>query len=298
MGVAEVIPGVSGGTLAFITGIYEELLETIKNILGPEVFRAYSEGGVSAAWQRINGPFLVFLIAGMATGLISGVFIVTRLLQTYPQLLWAFFFGLILASVLYVGRRVGRWGVGEVAGLVLAAVLAFYITVAAPAQGSDSYLFIFISGMIAISALMMPGISGSFILLLMGMYTVIIPTVKQALTTFDGASLTVLLFFALGALLGLATFSRVLTWLFDHYRSVTMAVLCGFMLGSLNRIWPWRNVVEYRLDNEGIPVPIREQSVMPEAYNGDPMVLGVIIVLILGFVLVWVLDRSSVDRQA
>lgn len=298
MGVAEVIPGVSGGTLAFITGIYEELLDTIKNILGPEVFKAFREGGIKAAWAKANGPFLLFLLPGMAFGVVGGVFLVTRLLETYPQLLWAFFFGLILASVWYIGKRVGHWSVAEIVGLVLAGAVAFYITVAAPAQGTEAYWFIFICGMIAISAMILPGISGSFLLLLMGMYTVIIPSVKSALTTFDGRSLTILIIFAAGALIGLATFSRVLSWAFKHYRSLTMAILTGFMLGSLNRIWPWRNVLEYRTNSHGEQVPFLEKSVLPSAYDGDPMVLGVILLVVIGFSIVFIMDRlgdSSLD---
>lgn len=298
MGVAEVIPGVSGGTLAFITGIYEELLETIKNILGPAVFRAFREGGIKAAWAKANGPFLAFLLSGMAFGLIGGVFLITRLLETYPQLLWAFFFGLILASVWYIGKRVGQWGVSEVAGLIIAGVLAFYITVAAPAQGIEAYWFIFICGMIAISALILPGISGSFLLLLMGMYTVIIPSVKSALTTFDSRSLTILAVFSVGALIGLASFSRVLSWAFKHYRSLTMAILTGFMFGSLNRIWPWRNVLLYRTNSEGEEVPFLEKSVMPSEYDGDPMVMGVIILVIIGFSVVFLLDKMGEESPA
>ena len=298
MGLAEVIPGVSGGTLAFITGIYEELLETIKNILGPELIRAFRADGLKGVWEKANGPFLSFLLPGMAFGLISGVFIVTKLLDTYPQLLWAFFFGLILASVWYIGKRVGHWGAPEIIGLVGAAALALYITVAAPAQGIQSLWFILICGMIAISALILPGISGSFILLLMGMYTVIIPSVKTALTTFDSRSLTILFTFAIGALIGLATFSRFLSWAFKHYRSLTMAILTGFMLGSLNKIWPWRNVLEYRVNSHGEQEPFLEKSVLPAAYEGDPMVLGVIVLMIIGFVIVLALDRAPVEEQS
>lgn len=295
MGLAEVIPGVSGGTLAFITGIYEELLETIKNILGPELFKAFRHGGVKAVWEKANGPFLLVLLPGMAFGLISGVFMVTNLLERFPQLLWAFFFGLILASVWYIGKRVGQWSASEVIGLIAAAGLAFYITIAAPAQGIQSLWFILICGMIAISALILPGISGSFILLLMGMYTVIIPAVKSALTTFNSESLTILVVFAIGALIGLATFSRFLSWAFKNYRSLTMAILTGFMIGSLNKIWPWRNVLEYRINSSGEEVPFLEKSVLPGAYNGDPMVLGVVILMVLGFLVVWLLDRTPAE---
>jgi putative membrane protein len=297
MGLAEVIPGVSGGTLAFITGIYEELLDTIKNILGPELFKAFREGGIKAVWEKANGPFLAVLLPGMAFGLIMGVFIVTKLLESFPQLLWAFFFGLIVASVWYIGKRVGKWRTPEVIGLIAAAALAFYITIAAPAQGTTSLWFILICGMIAISALILPGISGSFILLLMGMYTVIIPAVKTALTTFDATSLTILIVFAIGALIGLATFSRVLSWAFKHQRSLTMAILTGFMIGSLNKIWPWRNVLEYRTNSSGEQVPFLEKSVLPATYDGEPMVLGVIVLMILGFLVVWLLDRTPLEEQ-
>lgn len=295
MGLAEVIPGVSGGTLAFITGIYEELLDTIKNILGPELFRAFREGGIKAVWQKANGPFLAFLLPGMAFGLISGVFIVTKLLESYPQLLWAFFFGLILASVWYIGKRVGEWGPPQIIGLIGAATLAFYITVAAPAQGIQSLWFVLICGMIAISALILPGISGSFILLLMGMYTVIIPSVKTALTTFDSTSLSILVTFAIGALIGLATFSRFLSWAFKHYRSLTMAILTGFMIGSLNKIWPWRNVLEYRINSHGEEEPFLEKSVLPAAYEGEPMVIGVIVLMVVGCLIVLALDRTPAE---
>lgn len=298
MGLAEVIPGVSGGTLAFITGIYEELLDTIKNILGPELFRAFRAGGVKAVWEKANGPFLAFLLPGMAFGLISGVFIVTKLLESYPQLLWAFFFGLILASVWYIGKRVGEWGISQIIGLIGAAALAFYITVAAPAQGIQALWFVLICGMIAISALILPGISGSFILLLMGMYTVIIPSVKTALTTFDPTSLSILVTFAIGALIGLATFSRFLSWAFKHYRSLTMAILTGFMIGSLNKIWPWRNVLEYRVNSHGEQEPFLEKSVLPAAYEGDPMVVGVIILMVLGCLLVLALDRTPAGTMS
>ncbi|MEZ4990013.1 MAG: DUF368 domain-containing protein [Saprospiraceae bacterium] len=296
MGVAEVIPGVSGGTLAFITGIYEELLDTIKNILGPEIFRAFRKGGIKAAWAKANGPFLAFLLPGMATGLIGGVFVVTKLLETYPQLLWAFFFGLILASVWYIGKRVGHWSIAEIVGLILSSAFAFYITIAAPAQGIEAYWFIFICGMIAISALILPGISGSFLLLLMGMYTVIIPSVKSALTTFDSRSLTILVVFAIGAVIGLASFSRVLSWAFKHYRSLTMAILTGFMLGSLNRIWPWRNVLQYRTNSSGEQVPFGK-SVLPSAYEGDPMYIRCCSTGDHRLQLVFILDRMGEEES-
>ncbi len=291
MGIAEVIPGVSGGTIAFITGIYEQLLNAIKSVLGPEWFRAWRTGGLALAWQTIDGGFLLVLVLGMAIGLVTGVFGVTHFLETYPVLLWAFFFGLIIASTIYIGRQVSHWSGLEVTGMVLAAVVAYWITVATPSQGNGNLLFVFLAGAIAISALILPGISGSFILLLLGMYTLIIPSLKSLLAEGDLSSLVILIVFGLGCLTGLATFSRLLSWTFKHYPNPTLAVLTGFMIGSLNKIWPWRNVVSTRIDSSGEEVPFLERSVPPGQFEGDPMIAGAILMMIVGFALVLLLSR-------
>ena len=298
MGIAEVIPGVSGGTIAFITGIYERLINTIKTILGPEIFKSLRHDGLLGAWKKADGLFLTMLLGGMVLGIGVGVFGVTHLLENYPELLWAFFFGLIIASALYIGRQVTKWGAVEIAILVLGVAVAYFITVASPAQGSESLVMVFMAGTIAISALILPGISGSFILLLMGMYTLIIPTVKDALKTFNPDSLVILVVFALGCLLGLATFSRVLSWTFKNYHNQTLALLTGFMIGSLNKIWPWRNVLEYRTNSKGEEVPFIEKSVLPSAYDGDPYVLGVIILMLVGFAAVFALEKLGNKENA
>jgi putative membrane protein len=298
MGIAEVIPGVSGGTIAFITGIYERLINTIKTILGPEIFKSLRNDGLLGAWKKADGLFLTMLLGGMVLGIGVGVFGVTHLLENYPELLWAFFFGLIIASALYIGRQVTKWGAIEIAILIVGVAVAYFITVASPAQGSESLVMVFIAGAIAISALILPGISGSFILLLMGMYTLIIPTVKDALKTFNPDSLVILVVFALGCLLGLATFSRVLSWTFKNYHNQTLALLTGFMIGSLNKIWPWRNVLEYRTNSKGEEVPFIEKSVLPSAYDGDPYVLGVIVLMVVGFAAVFALERFGNKENA
>ncbi len=290
MGIAEVIPGVSGGTIAFITGIYETLLNTIK-AFNFSLIGTFREEGLTGLWKAVNGTFLITLVIGMALGIVVGVFGVTHLLENYPQLLWAFFFGLIISSAIYVGKQVEAWKIAEIIAIILGAGIAYYITVASPAQGNEALWFVFLSGMIAISALLLPGISGSFILLLMGMYTYILPTVKEALKTFDPQSLIIVAVFALGCLTGLVSFSRVLSWTFKHYRSQTLALLTGFMLGSLNKIWPWRNVLSYRTNSKGIEVPFMEETVLPGAYQGDPMVLGVLLLMVVGFISVFALER-------
>jgi putative membrane protein len=303
MGMAEVIPGVSGGTIAFITGIYERLLETIKHILGPEVWRTLGREGLAAAWSKANGTFLLTLLAGMVFGIVVGVFGITHLLENYPIQLWAFFFGLIIASAIYIGRQVGVWKATEVVGLVVGTLVAYIITIASPSEGSTHLGLVFVSGMIAISALILPGISGSFILLLMGMYTIIIPTIKNALKTLSPESLVVLGVFGAGCLLGLATFSRVLSWTFKHYHNLTLAVLTGFMLGSLNKIWPWRKAV-LGLTEEGEMVElqpgmvvdkvIKEVNLMPGQYAaevGPSFLAGALICMVAGLAIVFALDR-------
>ncbi len=297
MGVAEVIPGVSGGTIAFITGIYERLLTAIRNILGPEIFTSWRRGGIRGAWQTIDGVFVTALLSGMASGVIIGVFGVSHLLEYYPQLLWAFFFGLIVASAIFIGRQVKRWNFSSVAAVIVGTAIAFYITVATPAQGTDALWFVFLSGILAISALMLPGISGSFILLLLGMYTMIIGSVKRLLQELDGASLLTVLVFALGCLLGMATFARVLSWMFKKYHDATMALMTGFMLGSLNKIWPWRNVLEYRLNSKGEQVPFLERSVLPGQYEGEAAVVSVLICAAIGFMLVFVIERLGGKKE-
>jgi len=303
MGIAEVIPGVSGGTIAFITGIYERLINTIK-AFGPELLSALRSGGLKAGWQAINGNFLLSLIAGMAIGIGVGVFGVTHLLENYPVLLWAFFFGLIIASAVYIGKQVPRWGVIEIVALLVGIGVAYWITVAVPAEGTEALWFVFLSGAIAISALLLPGISGSFILLLLGMYTFIIPTVKEALKTLDGDKLLILVVFGAGCAVGLATFSRVLSWTFKHFQNPTLALLTGFMLGSLNKIWPWRIPVS-GLTEEGEKVNwtvgveldkvIEEMNVSPATYENlmgeSSQLIGAILAAVAGLAIVFLLER-------
>ena len=300
MGIAEVIPGVSGGTIAFITGIYEQLLNSI-NAFGPSLITDFREGGVKKVWKSIDGNFLVSLLFGMAVGMIIGVFGVSHLLENYPPLIWAFFFGLIIASTIYIGKQIEKWNWKNIISLVLGAIVAYGITVLTPAEGSTSLIFVFFCGAIAISALILPGISGSFILLMLGMYSYIVTeTVKPALSTFATDKLIVMGVFALGCLTGLMTISRALSWTFNNYRSITLSVLTGFMLGSLNKIWPWRNAVEWLRDasgniimKDGLPKKILiEENVFPSAYDGgDPYVLGVIVLVVIGFLSVFAIER-------
>lgn len=300
MGIAEVIPGVSGGTIAFITGIYEKLLASIK-AFGPDLIKIFRREGIRGVWKSINGAFLLSLLSGMAIGIVIGVFGVTHLIENYPPIVWAFFFGLIIGSAIYVGRQVDRWNLYNVLLLVAGALFAYGLTILTPSEGSTNLLFVFICGMLAISALILPGISGSFILLILGMYTYIVSeTLKAVLETFALDKVIVMIVFALGCISGLMTISRLLSWTFKYFRTPTLAVLTGFMIGSLNKIWPWRDPVEWLRDTsgniimaDGFPKKIlAEKNVLPADFDGTPYTLWVIIFAIIGFALVFLLEKA------
>jgi len=308
MGIAEVIPGVSGGTIAFITGIYEQLINSIK-AFGPEAINGYKTAGLKGLWKAINGNFLSTLGFGMVIGILIGIFGISYLLDHYPEPLWGFFFGLIAASAVYIGRQIKKWDIRLISALIIGAVVAFGITILSPAEGNLHPFYIFGSGVLAISALLLPGISGSFILLLLGMYTVIIPSVKNFLKSFDPASLTIILIFGSGCIIGLLGFSRILSWLFSKYKDLSFAILTGFIVGALNKVWPWRNVsmildkdtgeilevVDLQnymmLDHESIKV-LQEVNCLPNNYMmGEPLTLLTIFCIFVGLLSVYALGR-------
>jgi putative membrane protein len=301
MGMAEVVPGVSGGTIAFITGIYERLINVIKAI-GPELFTALKKDGIKGGWRALDGNFLASLIAGMVIGIGVGVFLITYLLETFPLLVWSYFFGLILVSAWFVGKQIGVLNGRVILSMTVGSAVAYLITVAVPGVGNPALWFVFVSGAIAVSALLLPGISGSFILLLMGMYTYIIPTLKEALKTFELDKLLILTVFGLGMLVGMILFSRVISWTFKHYKDVTLAALTGFLIGSLNKIWPWQEVLITHQKESGDTVIVFSKSVLPQTFSGlannflygnDPQILGCIVLMILGFLTVYLAETFS-----
>ena len=298
MGVAEAIPGVSGGTIAFITGIYERLLRAIGGILGPEVVRTLRRDGLAPAWRAADGWFIAQLGTGMVLGLGIAVFSITELLERYPPVVWAFFFGLIVASAVYIGKQIERWTPLTLGLLVVGAVAAYGLTTINPLAGSANPALVFLAGAVAISALILPGISGSFILLLLGMYTVVFTAVREAAGGSSAALVTVGVF-ALGCLVGLAVFSRVLTYTFRTYPNQTLALLTGFMLGSLRKLWPWREALTTRVNSKGVTVPLLEAPVLPADYpGGEPYVLLAVVAFLAGMALVFVLDRRSPPSPA
>ncbi len=294
MGMAEVIPGVSGGTIAFITGIYERLLASISSF-GSNLVGTFKSGGLKAVWEAIDGNFLLALLCGMFVGIVSGVFGITWLLDNYPPVVWGFFFALIIASSIYMIRMVESWNILSGVLLVIGIAVAYGITVLAPSAGNEALWFVFLSGCIAISALILPGISGSFILLLLGMYTIVIPAVKDMLKTFSTDSLLIVAVFGLGCVTGVMVFSRLLTFVFKNFKDHTIAILTGFMIGSLNKIWPWRVCVDEAVVNGKIKC-LKEQNIMASAYESEPYVIGVVLAMILGVVLVWFLAKTDKSK--
>lgn len=283
MGAADVVPGVSGGTIAFISGIYERLLFAIKSIT-PYALQLLFKQGFGAAWRHIDGTFLLTLFSGILISVMTLAKALEWCMHHYPQLLWAFFFGLIIASSIYIMRQVERWNVGALIGLGAGIAIAYGITILSPSEAPNTYPMFFGAGALAICAMILPGISGSFILLLMGMYA----HVLGAATSFDVVSLGI---FAVGGLSGLLLFSHLLSWTFKNYKNTTLAVLAGFMIGSLKKVWPWQNVVQTRVNSKGETVPFILDNVLPANYDGEAMLLYCILLFIMGFIAVFLLER-------
>ncbi len=301
MGVAEVIPGVSGGTIAFITGIYERLLNSIKSF-NPSLYSTFKEGGVKAVFKAVDGAFLVKLFGGMVLGFVVGLKVVVRLLETHPIHIWSFFFGLILISIPVVGKQVKKWSFTEILLLIIGTGLVYWITVAGSSQGSENLIMVFVAGVVGVSALMLPGLSGSFILLLMGMYTIIMPAIDAFLDHPFGPEFTLLAVFGLGLVVGLFSFARVLSYTFKRFPNQTLALLTGFLIGSLNKVWPWQEVLETRTNSKGEEVIKFSQSVMPDTfselqnnllYGNEPYLVQAIVIMVVAGTLVYLMDRFS-----
>lgn len=287
MGAADVVPGVSGGTIAFITGIYQELIGTISGVK-ISLITTWKEEGFFSMWKKLNGSFILALITGILISVFTVMRLANYLLEAHPVLIWSFFFGLILVSVWVVGKEIPKWNWKIVMGLVLGAAVAFYIISLPPLGAESGYVFLFFAGAIAICAMILPGISGAFILVLLGAYK----TITEAVHDFD---LKILGIVAVGAVFGLLSFSRILKWLFDNYSSMTLAVLTGFIAGSLNKIWPWKKVLETAQYGEK-SVVIKEVSVLPWNFQGDPQILPAVILMVAGFSLILILEGIATKK--
>ena len=299
MGAADVVPGVSGGTIAFISGIYQELIDSINNV-NLSVLKTLKKDGLRAAWQQVNGGFLLALLTGIFISVLTFSKIITHLLADHPILVWSFFFGLIIASIVLIWKETSNWKLVDILALVLGIVISYYITIARPVSSPDSYWYIFLSGFIAIIAMILPGISGAFILLLMGSYETVIGTInkfREGIVNFDmeilGEAMVKLSVFALGAIIGLKSFSKILHWMFEKHKNTTLALLIGFMAGSLNKVWPWKQVLETRVNSHGEVVPFIENSILPQNFDGNPQVMTAVILAVIGFVVIFGMEKMA-----
>ncbi|MDC3195137.1 DUF368 domain-containing protein [Flavobacteriaceae bacterium] len=290
MGAADVVPGVSGGTIAFISGIYEELLNSISSF-NFSLINVFKNEGFKSVWIKVNGNFLVSLFVGILISVLSLAKLIESMLENHPIVIWSFFFGLVLASIIYIGKQITKWTKGSFLCLILGAILAFYITTLNPmVSANSSPWFLFLAGMIAICAMILPGISGSFILVLLGAYK----PVLNALNTKDFVSIII---FLVGAILGLLSFSRMLKWLFSTYKNYTLATLTGFIIGSLNKIWPWKETISWRTNSKGIEVPFNTASVSPFSFEGDNQLLISIFLMLIGFGLIILLEKLAIKKD-
>lgn len=292
MGAADVVPGVSGGTIAFISGIYQRLLDAIRAV-NPASVQVWMRIGFAAFWRRIDGTFLVVLLAGIITSIFLFARVITVALANYPTCVWAFFFGLIVASTWYLGRQVG-WRL-VTAGLFIAGLaIALVIAELRPSELEVRPLIIFGSGALAICAMILPGISGSFILLLLGMYS----NVLQALHEFDLGFVAI---FAAGCAVGLLSFSHVLGFLLHRFHAQTLALLTGFLAGSLVMVWPWQHVLTSYIKDDGREVALQTQNVLPGDYavltQQEPYTLVAIALAAFAVLLVLGLERLGTSAK-
>ncbi len=290
MGAADVVPGVSGGTIAFITGIYEELINSIKSF-NLQTVKLLFGGKIKEFWKAINGTFLLILFAGIATSILSLAKLIKFGLETYPQFIWSFFFGLIIASAILVAREITTWNYKSILSLVLGTVAAAVITNITPATTPEAYWFVFFSGALAICAMILPGISGAFILLLLGKYAFVLDAVNNR-------DLTIIAIFGAGAAVGIISFSNLLSWLLKKFRDNTIAVLSGFMIGSLGVVWPWKTPI-YKLSEKGHEVFTSSGKPVVQGYEHHlPEVIDWNLFVALGLILLGIVTIFGIDRLA
>ncbi len=306
MGAADVVPGVSGGTIAFITGIYEELIESI-NRINIQAINTLRKDGLGAAWNYINGWFFVSLFLGIGVSILSLAKGITWLLENEPVLLWSFFFGLVFASIFFVGKQVKKWGVSPALSFLIGAAIAYVVTILPASGANDELWYIFLSGCIAICAMILPGISGSFILVLLGSYALILEAIHNR-------ELTIIAVFGVGAVIGLLSFARLLKVMFAKYHDITIALLSGFLLGSLNKIWPWKRVEEVMIKHAGEAdeevVNVIEKTVLPSDFTtpvtdgatvvaqnpADPQLWPAIGLAAFGMILIFALEKMGSQK--
>jgi len=275
MGMADIIPGISGGTIAFLLGIYEDLISSIKSV-DLKFLQLLCRFKIKEAFSSVAWQFLGTLFIGIAGAILILSKLISWLLHNKPTLIYSFFFGLILATVPIIARIIKRWTFSKIIAVILSACATYLFVGMVPLVTSQAPWFLFLSGVIAISAMILPGISGAFILVLLGKYQFILDAVNHR----DIFSLGIFLF---GVGVGIISFVRVLSWLFNKYHDLTVTIITGIIIGSLRKIWPWKEMTEMIATSHGKVIPIAEINILPSQLNGD--VFLAIALMIAGFIL-------------
>ncbi len=287
MGAADVVPGVSGGTIAFITGIYQRLLNSI-SAFDLTLIATFRNGGIRAVWKQVDGGFIAYLLSGIGISVVVLSRFIHSALEIYPTVVWAFFFGLVLASVPFMWRQINQPNIKAVLLLAGGAILAFGVTSAKPMTLGDDTWLIFVCASLAICATILPGISGSFILLILGIYPIVIEAIGYG-------DFRVITSFAAGAVFGLLTFAKAVAYVYRNYTDEVLAGLTGFLLGSLNTLWPWKVAIESVVKSSGEVVPLVQQKVMPDSYTvitqNESYWVMAMIAFMIGFGLVSILEK-------
>ena len=291
MGAADVVPGVSGGTIALITHIYERLIKAIDNVSLTLVLQLFGRNR-KAAWQSLDGSFLLILVLGIGTSILLVSSGVSWLLATYPIPLWAFFFGLILASAFVLKNSVTKWNITALVSMAIGFFVAFGIGLITPNTGSESLLYLFLCGVLVVIAMILPGISGAFILILLGAYETALNALDK-LKNFELEGLVVFLVMAAGGVVGLKAFAKILRWLFTQHKNIVLAAMTGFLLGSLYKVWPWKKVTSYYTNSDGLAEPLTTAVVLPELSNPDAQVLLAFAAFIAALCLLYFLEKFS-----
>ncbi len=285
MGIANVIPGVSGGTIALITGIFERLINAIKSF-DIKAVKLLFKGDFKGFAQYTDLAFIVSLFIGVGVAIIGIAKLFEYLFEFYPVYLWSFFFGLILASIYFVGRTIEKWTLGVIISFAIGASLAITMTFMTPASQNENPIYLVVCGVVAICSMILPGLSGSYVLILMGNYQLV------AIEAISNMRFDILIPVGIGAGIGLVAFSHLLSWLFKKFKDITIAVLTGFILGSLGIIWPWKNAIEQSF-GEKIKV-IGYDYFIPEL-NSEFFIAFIII--ILGIASIWLMELKAGEKE-
>ncbi len=287
MGAANVIPGVSGGTIALITGVFERLIHAIKSF-NAQAFRLLIKADIKAFIRHTDLWFVVSILLGIAIAIISLARLFDHLFTNYPVYIWSYFFGLVLASVYFVGPTIGKWSIPVISSFTVGTLIAIAITFLSPASQNENFFYLMLCGVVAVCSMILPGLSGSFILILMGNYQLV------AIDAINNGDFAVLFPVILGGGLGLLAFSHLLSWLLKQFKDQTIALLTGFILGSLSILWPWKQTIWLtgpdgsQIIRKGQAVVERYQAVLPDAY--DKIFIFAVGFMLVGILTIWLIE--------